>query len=96
MALSTDLEVGEHNLPVFEFPENLARFGFNFFFLVGDVGITLSMMSRLATPGYPAPERACIVTTCTFSIPKAASSGASAKTSAIVEQLGFVMMYPLW
>ena len=54
-------------------------------------------MSSEGTPGYPAPDTACIVETVT----RAASSclpPASAITSGTVAQLGFVTMAPfnLW
>src|SRR5215469_10138840 len=51
-------------------------------------------MSSDATPGYPAPLTACIVTAITVSSPKRWSNGASASTSPIAEQLGLVTTNP--
>src|SRR5437773_1727679 len=57
-------------------------------------GTTLSVMSSEATPGYPAPEIACIVVMTTASTPKRACNGASASAIMIVEQLGLVPLNP--
>src|SRR6266852_6115914 len=57
-------------------------------------GITLPRMSSEATPGYPAPLTACMVTAITVSRPKACSSGANASTSPIAEQFGLVTTNP--
>ena len=43
-------------------------------------GITLSMKSRPETPGYPAPDKACIVTTLTALRPKLSARGLRAIT----------------
>src|SRR5215469_10049222 len=51
-------------------------------------------MSSDATPGYPAPLTACIVTAITVSSPKRCSNGASASTSPIAEQFGLVTTNP--
>src|SRR5208282_6167753 len=51
-------------------------------------------MSSEATPGYPAPLTACIVTAITVSSVKARCNGASASTRPIAEQLGLVTTYP--
>src|ERR1039457_3887270 len=51
-------------------------------------------MSREATPGYPAPLTACIVTAITVSSVKARCNGASASTKPIAEQLGLVTTNP--
>jgi hypothetical protein len=55
-------------------------------------GMTLSRIAYDATPAYPAPEMACIVVTCTASMPNERSSGASAIASPTTEQFGFVTM----
>src|SRR5260370_23672089 len=57
-------------------------------------GMTLSVKSRDATPGYPGPERACSVVTATASTPKRATRGASASAIITVEQLGLVTINP--
>src|SRR5439155_1591636 len=57
-------------------------------------GSTLSLISIDATPGYPAPEIACIVVATHDSTPKLACSGASAIAITMVEQFGFVTMNP--
>ena len=57
-------------------------------------GTTFPRISSEGTPGYPAPETACIVETNSFSIPKARCSGTRARTSAAVEQLGLARMAP--
>src|SRR5208282_3684498 len=51
-------------------------------------------MSSEATPGYPAPLTACIVTAITVSSVKARCNGARASTSPMAEQLGLVTTYP--
>ena len=51
-------------------------------------------MSIEGTPGYPAPDTACIVVTKICSMPKRSSIGFSAITRPIAEQLGLVTMYP--
>src|SRR3989441_8755336 len=57
-------------------------------------GTTLSVMSRDATPGYPAPEMACSVVTTTAATPNRSASGARASAIITVEQLGFATMNP--
>src|SRR6266849_2558445 len=51
-------------------------------------------MSSDATPGYPAPLTACMVTAITVSIPKRLCSGARARTSPIAEQFELVTTKP--
>src|ERR1700722_449128 len=51
-------------------------------------------MSNEATPGYPAPLTACMVTAITVSRPNALSRGASANTNPIAEQFGLVTTNP--
>src|SRR5580658_2459877 len=51
-------------------------------------------MSSEATPGYPAPLTACMVTAVTASSVNARCKGASASTSPIAEQLGLVTANP--
>src|SRR5438552_461817 len=51
-------------------------------------------MSSEATPGYPAPLTACIVTAMTVSIQNSCSSGAIAMTRTIGEQFGLVTTKP--
>src|ERR1700757_4770360 len=51
-------------------------------------------MSKEATPGYPAPLTACIVTAITVSRPNRCSNGARASTRPIAEQLGLVTTNP--
>ncbi len=55
-------------------------------------GMTLSVASSEGTPGYPAPESACIVVTTTLVTPNRRCSGASASTTITAEQLGLVTM----
>ena len=57
-------------------------------------GTTLPRMSSEGTPGYPAPDTACIVETTTRLQCRTARSGASAIASTTVEQLGFVTIAP--
>ena len=57
-------------------------------------GTTLPKMSSDGTPGYPAPDTACIVDTITARMLNG-RSGASAIASTMVEQFGFVTMAPL-
>ena len=61
----------------------------------GISGTTFPRMSSEGTPGYPAPETACIVVTKTCSRPKLSMSGASAIARKIVEQFAFVTMAPV-
>src|SRR5579871_5992266 len=56
-------------------------------------GITLALMSMEGTPGYPAPEIACMVVTITRRMPNGFSA-ASAITRTMVEQLGLVTIAP--
>ena len=56
-------------------------------------GTTLPRMSSDGTPGYPAPDTACIVETTTARMPNG-RSGASAIASTTVEQFGLVTMAP--
>ena len=60
-------------------------------------GTTLSCMSIDDTPGYPAPEIACIVlTSMQSSGPKASSRAFSGTTIPVVEQLAFASIQPRW
>src|SRR5690242_5523066 len=59
-------------------------------------GITLSVMSRAETPGYPAPESAWRVVATTALTPKRVASGANASAIITAEQLGLVTMNPRW
>jgi hypothetical protein len=92
VALCTDLKVGEHNPFIFKFPENLAGFGFNLFFLVGDVRNDVVDESG-ANTGYPAPRRLH----CDDDLlnPESRIERASLHQRHR-RQLGFVMMYPHW
>ena len=56
-------------------------------------GITLPMMSMEGTPGYPAPEIACIVVAITRVMPNC-FSGPSPMVSPTVEQFGLVTICP--
>src|SRR5687767_6112790 len=56
-------------------------------------GTTLPRMSSDGTPGYPAPDTACIVDTITDRTLNC-RSGANAIASTIVEQLGLVTIAP--
>src|ERR1035441_10877303 len=56
-------------------------------------GITLPRMSMEGTPGYPAPEMACMVLTITLVMPNCLS-GPSAITRPTVEQFGLVTICP--
>jgi hypothetical protein len=57
-------------------------------------GITLPRMSNDGTPGYPAPETACIVVMKICSMPNAACSGASAIAAPVAAQLALVTIAP--
>ena len=56
-------------------------------------GITLPTMSMEATPGYPAPEMACMVVAITRVMPNG-FSGARPMVSTTVEQFGLVTICP--
>ena len=56
-------------------------------------GTTLPRMSSDGTPGYPAPDTACIVDTTTARRSNS-RRGASARASTTVEQFGFVTIAP--
>ena len=56
-------------------------------------GTTFAVASMDATPGYPAPERACMVVTSTRVMPNG-FMGPSAMVSATVEQFGLVTISP--
>src|SRR3954470_20434098 len=56
-------------------------------------GTTFPTMSMDETPGYPAPETACIVETRTERMPKR-DRGARAMVRTIVEQFGLVTIAP--
>ncbi len=57
-------------------------------------GMTFSRMSSDATPGYPAPEIACMVETMTVSSPKLSWSGFNERLRMAVVQFGFATMNP--
>ncbi len=57
-------------------------------------GMTLSIASSDGTPGYPAPETACIVVTTARSMPKVLWRGAAASANVIAEQLPLVTIEP--
>src|SRR5689334_24665921 len=56
-------------------------------------GTTLPTISMEATPGYPAPETACIVETITDLMPNR-TKGARAMVKTMVEQFGLVTIAP--
>ena len=52
------------------------------------------MMSKLGTPGYPAPDTACMLVTTTVSIPKASANGRRLSVKGTHTQFGLVTMNP--
>src|SRR5712692_2116643 len=57
-------------------------------------GMTFWSMSREATPGYPAPETACIDETITVSMPNLSSRGLSDSVRIAVVQFGLATINP--
>src|SRR3989442_1100952 len=57
-------------------------------------GTTFAVMSRDGTPGYPAPESAWYVATCTSVRSSASARGFSGRARPVIEQFGFVTTKP--